>query len=403
MKKPSRSVLRPAVLLLMLALWVGCDSGGDGGDATPPAPRGTLAGVVREAGTQTPIPSLTVMLGSIQTTTGPDGRFEFRDVPLGPKTITIGATRFDAYTHEITLQAGSNTHDVSLPRRTYYQHNTNAGNIGMYLPSGVATFRGVIFYVTPFTVDGRGFASGAPVTVPNPPYPGAAERLNAQAAGLRQRSLQMAAEHGLALMGVQFESDQSTVVLAALEQIAAQSGHPELAQAPLLMVGMSSGGCLAYNFAVNNSARVIGFVSQKGHCHTVLAAGGAKSVPGYFFLGGLDGPPPDIHSITKVFQENRPAGALWAVAIEPNAGHTPITDLDLLARWMDAVIRARLPATVTPGAPVTLNALDETRGWLGNRGTFSVAEYARYDANKQQASWLPSAQTAQDWKNFVFR
>ena len=69
--------------------------------------------------------------------------------------------------------------------------------------------------------------------------------------------------------------------------------------------------------------------------------------------------------------------------------------------WVDSVLESRLPETVSPGEPFTLNALDETSGWLGHQQSFSTAEYACYKENKHQASWLPSMQAAQDWQALV--
>jgi dienelactone hydrolase len=190
-----------------------------------------------------------------------------------------------------------------------------------------------------------------------------------------------------------------TAITAALGIFASQSGNPQLGQVPLLLFGHSAGGCLAYKITRLHSARVIGFLSGKGGCHEPHDAGilGALSVPGYFFIGE-DDEPSRAANITTVFEQNRAAGALWALAVEPGAAHAVIRDLGLQIKWMDAVLSRRLPASATS---TTLVPINEASGWLANRSSFAIAAYAAYAGEPLQASWLPSEQTAQDWQVFV--
>ena len=92
---------------------------------------------------------------------------------------------------------------------------------------------------------------------------------------------------------------------------------------------------------------------------------------------------------------------MWALAIESGADHTPVADQTLLFNWEDFILETRLPQTVVPGEPVILNVIDEASGWLGNRQSFETADYGSYNADKLNASWVPSMQTAQDWQTFV--
>ncbi|HEY5564791.1 MAG TPA: hypothetical protein VIL33_04310 [Rhodothermia bacterium] len=52
-----------------------------------------------------------------------------------------------------------------------------------------------------------------------------------------------------------------------------------------------------------------------------------------------------------------------------------------------------------PTGPTRL--LDEATGWLGDRQSRSIAEYAAFEGDRLQASWLPSMQAAEDWEAFV--
>jgi dienelactone hydrolase len=391
MKKPIRSTLLFAVMAMIATSWMACDSSSADEEESP----GTLSGVVREAGTETPLSDITVQLGNVQTTTDQDGRFAFQEVPVGSMTLQVSMEGFDAYTQRIVVEAGDNSVDISLVRTSYYEFSPpSGGNYGLYLPPGVSTYRGVIFLVAPSTRDSRGFASGIPRVSPPP-------GLNENVAAVRQRSLLLAEKYGLALMGAQVALiGQQSDILPVLDQFAEDTGHPELAQAPLLVMGFSFGGCFAYEFTLGHTERVIGFMTQKGGCHSQQDTGLARLVPGYLFIGETD-TFNRAEEITQLFVENRSQGALWALAIEPGAGHTSVSDYTLLSNWMDTVLQARLPETVSPGASVTLKAIDEASGWLGNRGSSSIAEYACYDEDRLRASWLPSMQIAQDWQAFV--
>jgi hypothetical protein len=155
------------------------------------------------------------------------------------------------------------------------------------------------------------------------------------------------------------------------------------------------GGCTAYGFSRVHGARVAGFMTMKGACHSTSSAAAAAAVPGYFLIGGMDSQVRK-ENITAVFQAGRAAGAPWAVSIDA-LGHDPIADIDLLFDWVDVVLTARLPATA--GAP--LRAMPETAGWLGNRSTGAISTYACYGSTRSTASWLPSQETALNWQRMA--
>ena len=187
-----------------------------------------------------------------------DGRFAFKDVATGSQNLKATTTGYSTYSVQIEVQSGQNNHDISLIRKAHYQFVSIDGNHDLYLPPGVSTFRGVIFLGNPSGVDARGFASGNPMNS----VPGRDELIALD----RERSLQLAEKHELALMGSEGVTNGrvTDTILAALEQFATESAHPELAQAPLLMTGFSLGGCLAYRFAQDRPQRTIGFMAQKG-------------------------------------------------------------------------------------------------------------------------------------------
>jgi hypothetical protein len=277
---------RLLVVLGCLLLIGACSS--DSPDPGGPDLKASLSGVVREAVINAPIPGASVTVGSASATTGQDGRFELQNAPVGSSvTISVSAAGFDSYTQTIAVQSGQNSHDVALERKVFYE----VGSLLVYLPPGIATYRGVIFDMPGYTADSRPLLRGDLAFYQSFPLYG-------DVVEYRRRLLIFAEEQQFALMGTaSFELDgivPSTYnqILAALSTSAAESGHAELAHAPLLLYGSSLGGCIAYEFTRVRSARVIG--------------------------------------LTQLFVANRARGVPWAVAIEPEAGHARLPDFDLV-------------------------------------------------------------------------
>jgi hypothetical protein len=352
-----------------------------------------LSGTVRAAGSQSVIAGATVTVGSASTTTAANGSFELLNVPVGSVNVSASANRFDADTKTITVKAGANSIDLFLATRTLYTRD----DIVAFLPPAVSTFRGVIFFLPGFTGDSRPLVRG------DPSLPGCFDWCGTIRTTMRQRSLQLAETYGLAVLGMNSMPNEASTwnaMLAALTSFAEQSGQPELAQVPLLLVGHSAGGCLAYGFTRVHSTRVIGFMSGKGQCHEPYNGGLARPVPAYFFIGENDSQSRYLN-ITILFEANRANRALWAVAIEPEAEHEVIRDVDLQINWMDAVLARRLPAA-SAGGPVTLSPINESSGWLANRTTGTIAAFDCYNDDPLLASWLPTEQTARDWQSMVW-
>jgi hypothetical protein len=164
-----------------------------------------------------------------------------------------------------------------------------------------------------------------------------------------------------------------------------------------MLVGSSHGGCVSHGFTRSHSARVIGFMSAKGNCH-IGGPSPAAAVPGYLFIGEEDPVSPGARvAITQLFNDNRPNGALWAMALEIDSGHEFPRDNDATFAWMDAILARRLPATA--GEP--LRTITEASGWLGNSSSRMVGAYSCYSDDRVLASWLPDQASAAGWQTIV--
>ena len=400
----SRRLGRYAFALVMTGFLAGCGGGSGGAVTDPPSPPApppppvqpaSLSGVlrIRDEGGST-VSGATITVGTVSATSGQDGRFVLAALSTGSALVRVTAPGFNPVQQSVLLQSGGNTLDMSLWRANSLYETSD---MVVYVPFGVTTVRGVFFLMIGLNVDNRHFVRGDLTQYPL--NPAQAE----EAQDYRRRLLTLARTHGLALMGSisNFTAPVPASILQTLNDVST-SGRPELAHAPLLLHGNSGGACASYDFTVQHPDRVIGFIIAKAAACLGQDAAPAIGVPGYFIFGEVDVVlPAAAAQMTALFQQHRANGAVWALAVEPGAGHDLVADHDLLFNWMAEVIARRLPATTTPGTPVQLSALDAGSGWLGDRISRAIAADACYSGNKLAASWLPSEQTARNWQAMV--
>ena len=108
-----------------------------------------------------------------------------------------------------------------------------------------------------------------------------------------------------------------------------------------------------------------------------------------------------IENLTNIFLNHRPLGAKWALAMEPNTGHSQITDFNFLNSYFNQVVDLRIPDNVNVFEPITLNTLTDTLGWLGNQNSWIIGSWECYDGYYDSSSWFPSNSIGEYWQNFV--
>lgn len=362
---------------------------------------GSLSGVVVAAETDDPVAGVVVRVTgaqSVQATSGPDGSYLLSDLPLGTVEVRAEADGFNPYLDSLAIQEGANEHDVRLPPQTLYE----SGAFALYLPTDVETVKGVYFYVAGASFDTgdivRYAATGHIDPALGPPPPDVEEFFRGTLPAL-------AREHGLAFLGLHPPGIEPSDVFPIFPAFAAQTGHPELAGAALLPVGYSFGGRFISQLAAGDPGRIIGFQVNRGSGSVPVdaegSAGALRSVPGLFINAENDEAigPQTRADIEAVFEANREAGALWALAVHPGASHA-ITALDrrLLEDWLDPVLELRLPDEHVAGSQIELREVDESAGWLGDRETFEIAEHGAYMGDPATAAWLPSQEAAEAWQ-----
>lgn len=182
-------------------------------------------------------------------------------------------------------------------------------------------------------------------------------------------------------------------LLEALKAFAVQSNHLELSEAPLLLWGMSAGGQYNYEFVAWKPERVVAFVVNKGGVYyTALTSKVARSVPGILFVGGKD-----LEGRTKgiagLFAINRRAGALWALAEEPEAAHVVGRSIDVAKVFFEDALALRLTA-----GSAELKVISEENGYIGDPRTKTFHRRSVWERSNSLTSWLPTERVARAWQ-----
>jgi pimeloyl-ACP methyl ester carboxylesterase len=188
-------------------------------------------------------------------------------------------------------------------------------------------------------------------------------------------------------------------LLEALVSLAGRSGHPELAEAPLLLWGFSAGGELNYELVAWKPERVVAFVVNKGGIYySALVPEAARKVPGILFVGGKD-LEYRTSTIVGLFAVNRRAGALWALAEEPDAAHTPGRSQDVARIFFEDVLPLRLPAREpNPDGSRALRPMEEATGFIGDLETGLFGKIANAAQPDYPTAWLPTERVARAWR-----
>ena len=187
--------------------------------------------------------------------------------------------------------------------------------------------------------------------------------------------------------------------LNALTTLAQRSRHAEVANAPLLLWGISAGGEFNYEFTAWKPERVIAFIVNKGGIYySALVSPAARAVPGVLFVGGKD-LLFRTQTIVGLFSINRRAGALWALTEEPSAEHVVGRSEELATVFFDEILPLRLDGAVaSPGGGVRLKALTERSGFLGDLTAKTVRPVGDGAVPNYPTAWLPTERVARAWR-----
>ena len=264
--------------------------------------------------------------------------------------------------------------------------NFDKAQFRFWTPAGTAPIRGVLILVPGSNGDGRGMAQDSI-------WQDFAARH--RLAILACRFTDRPHEQGFIEEYVAVSRGSGDALLTALSRFAERSGHPEAAGAPFLMWGMSAGGQFNYEFVAWKPERVLAFVVNKGGIYySALLSRAAREVPGLLFIGGKDLAFRN-NTIAGLFAVNRRAGAIWALAEEPDVAHAVGRSRDVSLVFFEDLLRLRL------GSQPGLIRLEEKSGFLGDLSARTFAPLGEGKVPGYPTAWLPTERVARAWQAMV--
>jgi hypothetical protein len=216
--------------------------------------------------------------------------------------------------------------------------------------------------------------------------------------------------HGFAFLGAKdFYLHGYKVLQNALKQLAADSKHPELVNAPYAATGFSAGGGTARRLLMADPDRLIAAVivgSTLKLNRKPMAAN--LGTPVCVINGDLEHEPGEAGGMARalepVLAEYRPKGALWAWMAVQGVGHEFAGQEVLAMPMLDAAVRLRYPADrdVRKG-PVKLKPVDLESGWVADNTTWkssltTIAPAKEFKGDIAKSSWLLNEDIA-----FIYR
>jgi hypothetical protein len=197
--------------------------------------------------------------------------------------------------------------------------------------------------------------------------------------------------------------------LRALDDLAAKSGHPELAQAPWCLWGHSGGGFWASLMQTLHPERIVAIWFRSGTAYTAWEKGeiprpeipaaaydvpimlnpGAKEKGDKRFDGAWTGS-------LAMFEAYRAKDAPAGFAPDPRTSHECGDSRYLAIPYFDACLALRLPAKGNKLKPV-----DRSSGWLAPPLGDQAEPAAKYSGKTEQAVWLPNERIAKAWAEYV--
>ncbi|MGE5834681.1 MAG: hypothetical protein ACM4AI_09400 [Acidobacteriota bacterium] len=190
-------------------------------------------------------------------------------------------------------------------------------------------------------------------------------------------------------------------LLDTIARFAERSKHPEIARVPLLLWGMSAGGQFNYEFVAWKPERVAAFIVNKGGIYySALLSKAAREVPGFLFVGDKD-LQSRIETITGLFAVNRRGGALWALVVEPGAGHVVGQSRDLGALLFEEVLGMRLSHAGGAGSATPLVSIAAVPGFVGDLKTGTFQPASSPGTPSAPNAWLPTERLAKAWQAVV--
>ncbi len=220
---------------------------------------------------------------------------------------------------------------------------------------------------------------------------------------------ELARRHHFALLGTELrntemcaqwyrvEDGSGDALLRALDQLAADTGRPELASVPWALFGHSGGGYWCTGMFFRHPERVLAAVIRSGGTAFLQWHPAVKKIPVLMAAGiddRVDGQEYTAALTIKSFRAYRRFDAPWVVAIDPKADHGNADGRRFYIPFLDAMLSLRLPAE--GNIP---RVIDTSKGWQGDPDTGEISAVGQRP--RRSWAWFPDESLALKWQEFV--
>jgi hypothetical protein len=186
----------------------------------------------------------------------------------------------------------------------------------------------------------------------------------------------------------------------ALDDLAAESGYPEIKYAPLMPVGHSSAGSFVWHLYEWDPSRIFAMMPFK----TGAKDDGPQGIPifdvnsEWFEYGNWD-----MHNVSMKaldgganppMSRQKSADILYGYYVDLGCGHCDVSDdsIGIVALWLKKAVAARIPDNAPLDGPVTLKPVEKESGWVLDPATLGKPEgkpipYSDWTGDPKAAFW----------------
>ncbi|MDR1865054.1 MAG: hypothetical protein LBR08_05710 [Bacteroidales bacterium] len=296
-----------------------------------------------------------------------------------------------------TAEAGTKTPTGRIYRTTdaSSSYTFDRADYTVFIPEDVGVIRGVLVHQHGCTMEGLGASTAYDVQ-----YQSFAKKWK-----LAVVAPDLYAAVGNCDKWRNVESGSAQALFDMLNEVGALSGHPEIADAPLLLWGHSGGGYWTLSMLKTYPERIMAiFAYSPAFDPTWNYPETALKIPlmiRHAGDGDANDPPVSCHNTAlHAFDRLRPHGGLVSLAYTPGQTHNFSYVRYMAIPFFEAALAQRLPQDGAAGYQA-MRDMDAAKAWLGDPDTKEIYKASACTGDKTALHWLPDQNTAAKWKEYI--
>ncbi|CAA6691860.1 MULTISPECIES: hypothetical protein [unclassified Lentimonas] len=219
-----------------------------------------------------------------------------------------------------------------------------------------------------------------------------------------------AEDEQLALVGMNGDPIKRGISSVALieehiQKLAELSGHPELADVPIMTFGHSNGTGFSASFPRDWPERTIAWVAFHPGFSGYIQFPNTEKVPAMVMCGSIDKYFLNARQDEVVATMRKDRNAAMNVMVEGGVGHGPA---DAESTWAFIIDFLKASMRIRLNEDGSLKPVEIEKGWLGahynleagGRQLIEVAPYHDFKGDQSTANWLPDAKFAEIWQSY---